>query len=462
MNKFQKVKGVKDLYDQDMHDFLAIESVVRNICELYNFTEIRIPEFEHTEVFAREGDSSDVVNKEMYTFKDQGDRSLTLRPEWTAGIIRSVVENKLYAKPDLPLKYFYLGTNFRSENPQKGRYRIFNQFGVESIGVSSPYVDAEVMALGYTFIARLGLEQFKIEVNTIGDRESRMAYNQALVAYFEPVIGELCVDCKRRFEQNQLRILDCKVDHNHPSIVNAPLNHEYLNDKSKEYYGQLKQILDSLSIPYEENPRMVRGLDYYSHTVFEYISTHKDMGSQATILGGGHYGYLVEQFGGPEMAGVGFGLGIERLILALKAEEIDLGKPTTIDAYLMVLDEDARTYAMQLSIFLKAYGIITEMNFTKRSMRGQFKTVDRLEAEIVLIIGSTELENGEVTIKNIINQKQTTVKAEKMVETIMEMLDENIEAKKAKNPCQCTDSEGKNCECSDDNDHDCQCDDHRH
>ncbi len=462
MNKFQKVKGVKDLYDQDMHDFLAIESVVRNICELYNFTEIRIPEFEHTEVFAREGDSSDVVNKEMYTFKDQGDRSLTLRPEWTAGIIRSVVENKLYAKPDLPLKYFYLGTNFRSENPQKGRYRIFNQFGVESIGVSSPYVDAEVMALGYTFIASLGLEQFKIEVNTIGDRESRMAYNQALVAYFEPVIGELCVDCKRRLEQNPLRILDCKVDHNHPSIVNAPLNHEYLNDKSKEYYGQLKQILDSLSIPYEENPRMVRGLDYYSHTVFEYISTHKDMGSQATILGGGHYGYLVEQFGGPEMAGVGFGLGIERLILALKAEEIDLGKPTTIDAYLMVLDEDARTYAMQLSIFLKAYGIITEMNFTKRSMRGQFKTVDRLEAEIVLIIGSTELENGEVTIKNIINQKQTTVKAEKMVETIMEMLDENIEAKKAKKPCQCTDSEGKNCECSDDNDHDCQCDDHRH
>lgn len=457
MKKYQKVKGVKDLYGKDMHDFLAIESVARNICQLYNYSEIRIPEFEHTEVFARENDSSDVVNKEMYTFKDQGDRSLTLRPEWTAGIIRSVVENKLYAQPDLPLKYFYLGTNFRSENPQKGRYRIFNQFGVESIGVESPYADAEVMALGYTFISSLGLEQFKIELNTIGDKESREAYNKALVEHFNPVIGELCDDCKRRLVQNPLRILDCKVDHKHESIINAPLNTDYLNQESKDYYAELKTILKSLSIPFEENPRMVRGLDYYSHTVFEYISTHKDMGSQSTILGGGHYGYLVEQFGGPEMAAVGFGLGIERLILALEAEKIDLGEPASIDTYIMVLDEEARTYAMQLSIYLKAYGIITEMNFEKRSFKSQFKSVERLKAGVVVLIGNSEFEKGEVTIKNTITQKQETVKAEKMVETIMAMLDENMENEHA-----AAHDHDHECECEDGKGEDCQCDDHRH
>lgn len=447
MAKFQKVKGVKDLFGQEMFEFKAIENVARNICQLYNFKEIRIPEFENTKVFARENDSSDVVNKEMYTFKDQGGRSLTLRPEWTAGIIRSVVENKLYANPDLPLKYFYLGTNFRSENPQKGRYRIFNQFGVESIGVSSPFVDAEVMALGYTFISSLGLKQFKIEVNTIGDRESREAYNKALVEHFEPVIGELCDDCKRRLKQNPLRILDCKVDHKHPSVVNAPLNRDYLNKESKEYYAQLKTVLEALGIPFEENPRMVRGLDYYSHTVFEYISTHKDMGAQSTILGGGHYGYLVEQFGGPEMAAVGFGLGIERLILALKAEEIDFGEPEPLDVYIMVLDEEARTYATQLSIYLKAYGFISETNFTQRSMKSQFKSVDRLNANIVLIVGNSELEKGQVTIKNTVTQNQETVKAEEMVDVIVKMIEVNAE--KAE-------------ECSCEKDEDCDCENHRH
>ena len=464
MKRFQKVKGVRDLYDQDMHDFLVIENVARNICELYNFSEIRIPEFEHTEVFARENDSSDVVNKEMYTFLDQGNRSLTLRPEWTAGIVRSVVENKLYAKPDLPLKYFYLGTNFRSENPQKGRYRIFNQFGVESIGVESPFVDAEVMALGYTFISSLGLKEFKIELNTIGDKESRLAYNEALVEHFEPVIGELCTDCKRRLKQNPLRILDCKVDFNHPSVLNAPYNSEYLNKKSKDYYLQLKTILKNLSIPFTENPRMVRGLDYYSHTVFEYISTHKDMGAQSTILGGGHYGYLVEQFGGPEMAGIGFGLGIERLILALQAEEVDLGEADPIDAYVMVLDEEARTYAMQLSIYLKAYGFKTDMNFAERSFRSQFKTVDRLNADLAILIGNSELEKGEVTIKNTITQAQETIKAEKMVEVAAKMLEENAEIREKEqaeknHECQCKNKDGEDCHKKDGEDHDCQCQD---
>lgn len=425
MSNYRKVKGVKDLYGEDMYEFQVVESVARQLCELYNFKEIRIPEFEHTEVFARENDSSDVVNKEMYTFA-QGRRSLTLRPEWTAGIIRSVVENKLYANADLPLKYFYLGTNFRSENPQKGRYRIFNQFGIESIGVKSPHVDAEIIALGYTFMNLFELKEFVIELNTIGDRESRAAYNKALVDHFTPVIGELCSDCKRRLEQNPLRILDCKVDHEHESIINAPFNTDYLNEESKQYYAEVKSILNALNIPFKENNRMVRGLDYYSHTVFEFISTHKDMGSQSTILGGGHYDYLVEQFGGPEMGAAGFGMGVERFLLALEAEGIDLGSHPGPDTYILVLDEASRTYAQKVATYLRVHQIRTEMNMEKRSMKSQFKTVERLEAPIVLLIGSSEQEANQVTIKNTVNQKQETVTIDQMVPTIRVMQEDNL------------------------------------
>lgn len=433
MSKYRKVKGVKDLYDQDMYEFKMVEEVAKRLCELYNISEIRIPEFEFTEVFARENDSSDVVNKEMYTFLDNGNRSLTLRPEWTAGIIRSVVENKLYAKPDLPLKYYYLGTNFRSENPQKGRYRIFNQFGIESIGVKSPYVDAEIINFGYTFMKLFGLQSFEIELNTIGDRESRAAYNKALIDHFTPVIDELCSDCKRRLEQNPLRILDCKVDHKHDSIINAPYNYEYLNEESKAYYATVKEVLDEMEIPYKENHRMVRGLDYYSHTVFEFISTHEKMGSQATILGGGHYDYLVEQFGGPEMGAVGFGMGIERFLLALEAEGIELGKVVPPNLYILVLDEEARTYAMKVANLLRVNGIRVDMNMEKRSMKSQFKTVDRLEAPIVALIGSSEKEANSVTIKNTVDQRQETVEIENVLHLVYEMINENEEVRKNEN-----------------------------
>lgn len=427
MSKYRKVKGVRDLYDDSMYEFQVVETVARQLCELYNFKEIRIPEFEHTEVFARENDSSDVVNKEMYTFLDQGKRSLSLRPEWTAGITRSVVENKLYAKPDLPLKYYYLGTNFRSENPQKGRYRIFNQFGVESIGVKSPHVDAEIIALGYTFMNLFELKDIVIELNTIGDKESRANYNKALVEHFTPHIDELCADCKRRLEQNPLRILDCKVDHEHESIINAPFNTEYLNEESQQYYADVKNILNELNIPFKENNRMVRGLDYYSHTVFEFISTNEKMGSQSTVLGGGHYDYLVEQFGGPEMGAAGFGMGIERFILALEAEGIDLGTQPGPDTYILVLDEEARTYAQKVATYLRVHQIVTEMNMEKRSMKSQFKTVERLNAPIVLLIGSTEMEAQTVTIKNTVNQEQETVTIDKAVSLIEKMLNDNRE-----------------------------------
>ncbi|NLC34379.1 MAG: histidine--tRNA ligase [Erysipelothrix sp.] len=429
MSKYQKVKGVKDLFDDQMFEFKVVEGVAAKLAELYNISEIRIPEFEFTEVFARENDSSDVVNKEMYTFLDNGNRSLTLRPEWTAGIIRSVVENKLYAKPDLPLKYYYLGTNFRSENPQKGRYRIFNQFGVESIGLKSPYVDAEVIVFANTFMQMFGLKDYKIELNSIGDKASRAAYNKALVEHFSPHVHELCSDCQRRITQNPLRILDCKVDQKHESLINAPFNYEYLNEESLEYYASLKTILEAMNIPFVENPRMVRGLDYYSHTVFEFISTHPDMGSQSTILGGGHYDYLVEQFGGPEMGAVGFGMGIERFLLALKAEGIELNQTEHLQMYILVLDEEARVYAMKVASLLREAGIRVDMNMEKRSMKSQFKTVERQQAQLVALIGSSEQNDEVVTIKNTVNQEQKQVAIMDAVNTALAMLKDNEEEK---------------------------------
>ena len=431
MKQYQKVKGVKDLFDDSMQEFQIVEEMAMRICELYNFKEIRIPEFEHTEVFKRENDSSDVVNKEMYTFLDQGNRSLSLRPEWTAGIIRSVVENKLYANPDLPLKFFYTGTNFRSENPQKGRYRIFNQFGVESIGLKSPHADAEVIALAYTFMNLFELKDFVIELNTIGDKESRAAYNEALVEHFTPVVSELCDDCKRRLEQNPLRILDCKVDHEHESIIHAPFNQDYLNETSKEYYNEVKSILDALNISYTENNRMVRGLDYYSHTVFEFISTNDKMGSQSTILGGGHYDYLVEQFGGPELGAVGFGMGIERFLLALEAEGIEIKEPQHPDVYIMVLDEDARTYALKIATYLRIHEVITELNLEKRSFKSQFKSVDRVGAKLVRMIGSSESENNTVTIKNTVNQEPVTVDVNESIPALYKMMEDNEKGEEA-------------------------------
>ena len=425
MSKYQKVKGVKDLFDEEMYKFNVVENVAKRLCDIYDYSEIRIPEFEHTEVFARENDSSDVVNKEMYTFLDQGNRSLTLRPEWTAGIIRSVVENKLYAKPDLPLKYFYLGTNFRSENPQKGRYRIFNQFGIENIGIKSPFADAEVITLAFNFLKIFGLNDFEIVLNTIGDKESRNAYNHALIKHFNPVIDELCKDCQRRITQNPLRILDCKVDHNHESVINAPYNKDYLNEESKAYYKNVKEILDELKIPYKEDSRLVRGLDYYSHTVFEFISTNEKMGAQATILGGGRYDYLVEQFGGPEMSAVGFGLGIERFLLALEAEEIDLGEINPPAVYILVLDESARVYAFKLATYLRGHEFKVAMNMEKRSLKSQFKSVERAKADIVLLIGSTEANSQSVTIKNTKTQKQISSNIDDLVNNLIEMLDEN-------------------------------------
>ena len=404
---YQIPRGCQDVYGKDSYKWQALEQTLRSFCYLYNYDEIRTPIFEHTEVFKRENDSSDMVNKEMYTFKLENSKtSLTLRPEGTAGVVRSFVENKMYANPDLPVKMYYMGPMSRHERPQKGRMRIFNQFGVEALGVKSPYVDVETIVLAFSILKSLGLKDIKVCLNT----------------YFAPYIDDLCSDCKRRYQQNPLRILDCKVDHDKECMKNAPRMSDYLNDTSKEYFNTVCQLLDNLEIPYEIDDKLVRGLDYYTHTVFEIVSMNKEMGAQSTVLAGGRYDGLIPYFGGPEgMSGIGWALGMERLLIALEAEGIQLEKKPALDAYVMCLDQEARTYAFEVLTELRAYGYRCDMDMMERSFKGQFKAVDRAQASVAILIGKNELENHQVTVKNIAHKEQESVNREDLI-TYMDSL----------------------------------------
>ncbi|MCF0245615.1 MAG: histidine--tRNA ligase [Ileibacterium sp.] len=422
---YQIPRGTQDIFGEESWKWQQLEKLLRHFCYLYNFEEIRTPIFEHTNVFKRENDSSDMVNKEMYTFTPaNSSTSITLRPEGTAGVVRSYVENKMYANPDLPVKLYYMGPMHRHERPQKGRLRIFNQFGVESLGLKSPYADAEVMVMAYSILKALGLENVTILLNTLGDDESRAAYRTALKEYFAPYVDDLCSDCKRRYEQNPLRLLDCKVDHDKECMKNAPKMKDYLNEESREYYQTVKDLLDAMEIPYREDDNLVRGLDYYTHTVFEIVSESKNMGSQATLLAGGRYDNLIPYFGGPEQSGIGWALGEERLLLALEAEGIELeGKPE-LDAYVMVLNPEAREYAFSLLTALRANGFRADMDLQGKSFKGQFKAADRAKAKLVLLIGEDEMKEQKATIKNTAAKTQITVAAEELIEALDSMLAE--------------------------------------
>ena len=413
-------RGCQDVFGENSYKWQALEQTLRTFCFMYNYDEIRTPIFEHTEVFKRENDSSDMVNKEMYTFKlDNSKTSLTLRPEGTAGVVRSFVENKMYANPDLPVKMYYMGPMSRHERPQKGRMRIFNQFGVEALGAKSPYVDVETIVLAFSILKSLGLNDIKVCLNTLGDDESRTNYRNALKEYFAPYVDDLCGDCKRRYEQNPLRILDCKVDHDHECMKNAPHMSDYLNESSKEYFNTVCQLLDNLNIPYEIDDKLVRGLDYYTHTVFEIVSVNKEMGAQSTVLAGGRYDGLIPYFGGPEgMSGIGWALGMERLLIALEAEGVKLDDKPALDAYVMCLDEEARTYAFEILTELRANGYRSDMDMMSRSFKGQFKAVDRSKAKLALLIGNTEATDKMVTVKNIAEKEQKTISKDELIDYI--------------------------------------------
>lgn len=419
-------KGCQDILPERSYAWQSLERTLRDFCYLFNYDEIRTPIFEHTNVFKRENDSSDMVNKEMYTFTpEKSSTSITLRPEGTAGVVRSFVENKMYANPDLPIKLFYMGPMHRHENPQKGRLRIFNQFGVECLGNKSPYVDVETIVLAFSILKSLGLQDIKVCINTLGDDESRQNYREALKTYFQPYLDNLCGDCKRRYEQNPLRILDCKVDHDKDFMINAPKMKDYLNEESQTYFNTVLELLDTLEIPYEVDDNLVRGLDYYTHTVFEIVSVNEEMGAQSTVLAGGRYDNLIPYFGGPEgMSGIGWALGMERILIALEAEGIVLDEKPGLDAFVMCLDEEARTYAFEVLTELRAYGFRSDMDMLGRSFKAQFKAVDRAKSKVAILLGNTEMETKTVTIKNLTTKTQETIGLDQLIPVMDQIINE--------------------------------------
>lgn len=425
---YQMPRGTQDILPKDISKWHRIEELIRQFCYVYDYNEIRTPIFEHTNVFKRGNDSSDMVNKEMYTFQLENSKtSLTLRPEGTAGVVRSFVEHKMYGDSNLPAKLYYVGPMFRHERPQKGRQRIFHQFGVEVIGAKDPMLDVETIALGWSFVSALGLKDMKVLLNTLGDDESRKAYRTALKNHFKDEINHMCSDCRRRYEQNPLRILDCKVDQEKEVMKTAPNMKDYLNEESKKYFEKVCAGLEALGIPYEIDDRLVRGLDYYTHTVFEVVSVNQEMGSQSTVFAGGRYDGLVSYFGGPEMSGIGWAMGLERLIIACEAEGISLGNEDELDAYILCLDESVTVEALQITTMLRSAGFRCERDYLGRSFKAQFKSVERRNAKFAILVGEKEIENDCVVIKRTIDRTQFEVSIDNLVEKMDELTEEEGE-----------------------------------
>ncbi|MCD7948837.1 MAG: histidine--tRNA ligase [Erysipelotrichaceae bacterium] len=404
---YKAPRGTVDILPQNTEKWQKMEQLLRTICANYNVKEMRTPIFEHTELFNRAvGDTTDVVSKEMYTFNDKKGRSITLRPEGTAGIARAYVENKMYGYPEKLQKIYYLGPMFRYERPQNGRQRQFHQFGVEMIGVESPYVDVECMLMAVTIVQSLGLKDITLHINSLGDQDSRDAYRDALKQHFKPVINELCHDCQERYEKNPLRILDCKVDKDHQSMKNAPRTIDYLSDNAKAHFDKVCSLLDDLDIDYVIDTNLVRGLDYYTHTIFEVISDDPKLGAGSTVGGGGRYSGLVEEVGGPSAPGVGFAFGLERLMIAMGD---DNNETEGIDVYVMPLGDKARDLAMQLITVLRAQGFTCDMDYIGRGLKGQFKSADRFKAKFSIILGDDEVEKKVVNIKSNTTREQVEV-----------------------------------------------------
>jgi histidyl-tRNA synthetase len=416
-------RGTQDILPGQVEKWQAIENKARELCNKYVYREIRTPIFEHTELFLRSvGETTDIVQKEMYTFSDRGDRSLTLRPEGTASTVRSYVEHKMFGDAQQPVKLYYMGPMFRYERPQAGRYRQFVQFGVEALGSADPAIDAEVISLAMSLYQEMGLKKLKLVVNSLGDKESRNAHRDALVNHFQPRIGEFCKDCQNRLEKNPLRILDCKQDHEHELMKTAPAIIDYLNEESRRYFEKLQAYLTEMGVPFEVDPNLVRGLDYYNHTAFEIMSNAEGFGSITTLCGGGRYNGLVEDLGGPETPGIGFALSIERFIAALEAEKVEMELNNTLDLYLVSLGDAAKDYSVKLLHQLRSNGLKAERDYLDRKLKAQFKAADRLQAKFVAVLGENELNNQVINLKNQATGEQQEVGLDRFIETVQGLL----------------------------------------
>lgn len=421
-------RGTQDILPSETAKWQVVEELIRETCRVYHYKEIRTPIFEHTELFTRSvGDTTDIVQKEMYTFQDRGNRSLTLRPEGTASAVRAYVEHKMFGYPDQPVKLYYMGPMFRYERQQAGRYRQFVQLGIEAIGSADPAIDAEVISLAMALYQKAGLKKLKLVINSLGDTESRVAHKEALVNHFEPHIEAFCSDCQNRLQKNPLRILDCKVDRNNPLMETAPSLTDYLNEESAAYFEQVKEYLNILNIPYEVDANLVRGLDYYNHTAFEIMSVAEGFGAITTLAGGGRYNGLVEELGGPPSPGIGFAMSIERLLLAIEAENKTWEDLATLDVYVIAMGEAAKKKVVELTYSLRQNNITAEMDYLDRKMKSQMKSADRLKAKFVLLLGDDELEKQSAMLKDLSTGEQQLVPFNSLLEQLQNNLTKQLE-----------------------------------
>ncbi|CAI3302035.1 histidine--tRNA ligase [Enterococcus cecorum] len=400
---YQRPKGTNDILPGESEKWQTIEQTARKLFNQYQFHEIRTPIFEHIEVISRSvGDTTDIVTKEMYDFHDKGDRHITLRPEGTAPIVRSFVENKLFGpEHQKPYKVYYMGPMFRYERPQKGRLRQFHQIGVEVFGSDNPATDVETMAMALQFFRELGIKDLRLVINSLGDQETRTSYRQALIDYLTPFKEQLSADSNRRLLENPLRVLDSKDEKDKAVVAGAPSILDYLSETAQKHFEAVTKMLDALNIAYEIDSNMVRGLDYYTHTIFEIMSDDPKMGAQSTICAGGRYNQLVAELGGPETAGFGFAMGFERLLMILEAQGITLAAQKPLNAYVVSLGEATNIEALQIVQSIRQAGFSAERDVMNRKAKAQFKTADKLNAQLVLTIGETELANGVVNVKNL-------------------------------------------------------------
>lgn len=413
--KLQKPKGTQDILPTASAKWQYVENLARETFKKYHYGEIRTPMFEHYEVISRSvGDTTDIVTKEMYDFYDKGDRHITLRPEGTAPVVRSYVENKFFA-PEVqkPVKVFYIGSMFRYERPQAGRLREFHQIGVECFGSSNPATDVETIAMAYQLFAELGIKDVVLHLNSLGNTESRMAYRQALIDYLTPMRESLSKDSQRRLDENPLRVLDSKEKEDKAAVEKAPSILDYLDEESQEHFAAVREMLEALGIPYVIDTNMVRGLDYYNHTIFEFITTVDQ--SELTICAGGRYDGLVEYFGGPQTAGFGFGLGLERLLLVLEKQGIELPLDDSLDVYVAVLGSSVNGKALELVQAIRRQGFAAERDYLGRKIKAQFKSADAFKAKTVITLGESEVEAGQVTVKNNQTREEMTVSFDALI-----------------------------------------------
>ncbi len=421
---FQRPKGTADILPIDSAKWQYVEEIARVVFSDYQFKEIRTPIFENYDLFSRSvGETSDIVSKEMYDFYDKGERHMALRPEGTAPIVRAYVENKLYGPEHTkPFKVFYAEPMFRYERPQGGRMREFHQIGVEVFGSSNPATDVETMALAMDFFNELGLSNLTLVINSLGDTQSRNAYREALISYLEPQVESLSEDSQTRLYKNPLRVLDSKDKKDQAIIKDAPSILDYLSESSRKHFETVKEMLDALHISYTIDSNMVRGLDYYNDTIFEIMTEEKAFGSITTICAGGRYNGLVEEVGGPETPAFGFGLGVERLLLTLEAQQIEFPEEDTLDVYVVGIGEETNLETLKIVQAIRSSGLSAERDYLNRKPKTQFKTAAKLKAKVVLTLGEEELKNKEINFKVMKTGKESKVSLQDLYEDDFERI----------------------------------------